>query len=445
MVRDPVVVNLLALYAAILGLNTALSAALWFSKRTSLHAALAHAWGLSAVMFVVQALVGEQELPIVLGFATIFLPNLALARLVSLTLDVPLYTRLFIAVLLVGCVLAVGASMLGVGFTWTALPVVVAVALPLSVTALAAIRGRWRVMGVTRRALTISCLLFAAHNLDFAVLRPIPEATAPGFTIAIIIMLALSITAPAVVLELAAERQVRAETELAAAQRLKRYFPKALVDTLLEGERDLKLSGERRNITIFFSDLSGFTELSDRIAPERVATLLNEYLNAMFAVMDSHGCTLDKVMGDGIMGFFGAPKAMPAEEQAWRAVSMAICMQRRFDALAADWRKTGLDHEIQVRIGLHQEYAMVGNIGSSELMSYTAIGSGVNLASRFESMCEPGGLLAGYPVYALTAARFPWSEPEVHAIKGFAREQKCYRLDPRRVETGSLWSEAGRG
>lgn len=436
---DPIVLMLLTLYAAGLALNTALSVALWMRNRTPLNGVLTRVWGTSAAAFILQAFTGDNDLAIILGFSFVFFSNVALARLVSMTLDVPLRTGRYSATLVGSCFIAVLQYSIGASFTWVALPVVVAVALPLAVTSIVAIYDRWSVMGVTSRAMVISCLFFSAHILDFAFLRPIHEATAIGFTIAFMIVFALSITVPAVVLELSAEQKTRAEVELATAQRLKRYFPKALVRTILDEKTEMKLSGERRNITVVFSDLCGFTELSDRTAPERMGTVLNEYLDAMFAIMDHHGCTLDKVMGDGIMGFFGAPQEMPQDEQAWRAVSMAVAMQRRFQVLADDWRAQGLDHDILVRIGLNQEYAMVGNFGSSDLMSYTAIGSGVNLASRLESMCPPGLILAGYSVHALTVTRFPWSAPALHEIKGFARKQKCYKLDPFEVDAESLW------
>ena len=439
MSNDPVIIMLLKLYAAGLTLNAALSAILWLSKRTKLHSALARAWGANAAVFMLQAFVGEDDLCIVFGFAAVFFSNLALAHLASMTLDVPLRFGQYFAVLVGGCVMAVASSNLGASFTWIALPVAIAVALPLTVTSVNAIRYHWSVMGIMRRAMVLSCLCFSAHNLDFAFLRPVPEATAIGFTIAIIIVFALSITVLAVVVELATERSARAESELVTAQRLKRYFPKELVRSILDEQMGLKISGERRNITVIFSDMRGFTEFSDRTAPERVGAVLNEYLDAMFEIMSTYGCTLDKVMGDGIMGFFGAPQEMPLDEQAWRAVSMAVTMQRRFETLAMGWRALGLDHDIQVRIGLNQEFATVGNFGSSELMVYTAIGSGVNLASRFESICPPGNIIAGYSIQALTATLFPWGEPETHEIKGFARKQKCYRLDPANVSPESLW------
>jgi hypothetical protein len=146
--------------------------------------------------------------------------------------------------------------------------------------------------------------------------------------------------------------------------------------------------------------------------------------------VEEHGGTLHQIIGDGIMALFGAPDSAPAQEQATRAVRMAVAMQREVARLGERWRESGLDHHIQVRMGIHQDYATVGNVGSEHLMSYAAIGSAVNLSSRLESACRPGCILVSYPIYALTRHEHRYGPLVEREFKGFTRLVKVAELDP---------------
>jgi len=226
------------------------------------------------------------------------------------------------------------------------------------------------------------------------------------------------------------EERDRSFALMQASQRLARYFPRKLVDRIMSDKEHVSLASERRNITIFFSDLTGFTDFTDENEPERVTAMLNDYLSAMARLVEEHGGTLHQIIGDGIMALFGAPDSAPAQEQAERAVRMAVAMQREVARLGERWRESGLDHHIQVRMGIHQDYATVGNVGSEHMMSYAAIGAAVNLASRLEGACRPGCILVSYPIYALTRQEHRYGALVEREFKGFTRLFKVAELDP---------------
>ncbi|HEX8386997.1 MAG TPA: ATP-binding protein, partial [Rubricoccaceae bacterium] len=184
--------------------------------------------------------------------------------------------------------------------------------------------------------------------------------------------------------------------------RLQKYFPQKLVRQILDGDAEVTVGAGRKRVTVFFSDLTGFTALSDTTPPEVVTRLLNEYLTEMVKLIEDHGGTLDKFMGDGVMVLFGAADEMAPDVQARQAVAMAVAMQRVLVTLREKWAAEGLAHLVELRIGINQDEVTVGNFGSEDLVEYTAIGSGVNLASRLEGACQPGQVLVSLPVFALT-------------------------------------------
>jgi len=216
------------------------------------------------------------------------------------------------------------------------------------------------------------------------------------------------------------------------SKRLTRFFPKKLMDRIISGDDELAVTGERRKITVLFSDLHNFTDLTDSIEAEEVCRILNEYLSEMTALIEVHGATLVQVIGDGIMVFFGAPDDMESREQAIKAVRMAVEMQQKTQQLSRKWMSEGLEQDIKSRIGIHQDYLTVGNFGGEAFMEFTAVGKGINLASRLESSCTPGSIKVSYPVYTLTCDEFPYDSIVEESFKGFARQIKVCELDPGR-------------
>jgi serine phosphatase RsbU (regulator of sigma subunit) len=228
-----VVKNLLVLYAGLLLINVALSAALWYRNRDPLYRALFFVWATTAASFVVQGALTWTPLVLALSFVSVFPVNLALAQLVALATGVELAWRPFVAIIAAGVAGAVCLSLAGAGFTAMALPIALAVSLPSVVTAARVIATRWRRLRIASRALLVSSILFCGHNIDFAFLRDKPAFAAFGFTIATLIIFALSVTAPAVVLELVTERESRVATELDTARRIQtKILPR---DTVLPG------------------------------------------------------------------------------------------------------------------------------------------------------------------------------------------------------------------
>jgi len=167
-----------------------------------------------------------------------------------------------------------------------------------------------------------------------------------------------------------------------------RYVSHQVMDSILDSKLENKLSGDRRRISVLFCDIRGFTTISEGLAPEKVVQLLNEYFEKMVEVVFRNKGTLDKFIGDGMMVIFGAPE--DDEYQEVNALKAALEMQSELLSLAAKWKPEGLN--LRIGIGINSGPAIVGNIGSSRRMEYTAIGDTVNLASRLESATKELGV-----------------------------------------------------
>lgn len=168
------------------------------------------------------------------------------------------------------------------------------------------------------------------------------------------------------------------------------YFPPRVVDRILHSSSELALSARKREITILFSDIKGFTNLTASMDAGHVRTLLNEYFGRMIEIVFRHEGTLDKFLGDGLMVFFGDPETQP--DHAARCVHAAIEMQQAARQLDREWRARG-DMPLAIRVGINTGEAIVGNMGSTRRLSYTALGRAVNLAQRLEANAPVGGIL----------------------------------------------------
>lgn len=175
------------------------------------------------------------------------------------------------------------------------------------------------------------------------------------------------------------ERRQRRQIEKA----FRYYVAPEIVNEMTAHPERLVLGGSRRDITIVFTDLAGFTGVSETMSPERVAALLNDYLSHMTRIIFAHGGTVDKFIGDAIMAFWGAPLDDP--EQALHACEAVRDMQAALAGLRQRYAEQGLP-ELHMRVGIHSGAAVVGNMGSTERFDYTAIGDNVNLASRLEGI-----------------------------------------------------------
>jgi signal transduction histidine kinase/class 3 adenylate cyclase len=218
--------------------------------------------------------------------------------------------------------------------------------------------------------------------------------------------------------------------ELLQNKKLSRYFSAKLLKRILTGDLTDELTTERRKITVMFVDLCGFTDMTDRVESEQVTQLLNQYLSEIVETVEQHGAALIQVIGDGLMIFLGAPEEMENTEQAERAIKLAVAIHRTVNELAKSWLDSGLEYEGPARIGIHQDYVTVGNFGSQNMLEYTAVGRGINLASRLETSCTPGYIKVSHPVYLLTKELFDFSEPVEQSFKGFSRQIKVCELNP---------------
>jgi adenylate cyclase len=161
------------------------------------------------------------------------------------------------------------------------------------------------------------------------------------------------------------------------------YISSAVVNELVANPEKAKLGGDRRELTVFFSDIASFTTISEQFQdkPEGLVELLNEYLDEMTAIILKHEGTLDKYEGDAIMAFWGAP--IPQKDHALRTCLASLEMQKRLSQLRPKWKKEGKP-ALEVRIGVNTGVMIVGNMGGKDRFDYTVIGDSVNLASRLE-------------------------------------------------------------
>ena len=178
---------------------------------------------------------------------------------------------------------------------------------------------------------------------------------------------------------------------------LKRFLPPSLVQKAAHGNLALDLRPEPKLVTILFSDIVGFTQLSNTLRSRRVAELLNEYFEFMTRAVFDNGGTVDKFMGDAVLAMYGAPEELTPNEQVRRAIATARQMRQYLEDLNRRWQEQGIP-KVQFRCGVHQGTAVVGMFGSSERADYTAIGPTVNIAARLQASALPDCILVSAAV-----------------------------------------------
>ncbi|UCG29648.1 MAG: GAF domain-containing protein [candidate division WOR-3 bacterium] len=186
-------------------------------------------------------------------------------------------------------------------------------------------------------------------------------------------------------------------------ERLQRFFSPGVVGEIMSDKRSVTLGGENRTATILFSDIRGFTSLTERIPTVTSVEILNDFLSSMSEEVFNQDGTLDKYIGDCVMAIFGAPVAHP--DDALRAIKAALGMKKRVQQLRAQWHDkidASMLEVFEIGIGIHTGEVIAGNIGSIERMEYTVVGTAVNIASRLESVAKPGQILISRSTYACT-------------------------------------------
>jgi len=226
-----------------------------------------------------------------------------------------------------------------------------------------------------------------------------------------------------------AEQLTRMTEQVTRANELiSRYVAAQVAERILAGDSEAIEHHERRKLTIFFSDIRGFTEIAERLEPEDLSGILNDYLSEMSHIVDEYGGTIDKFVGDAIMVFFGAPAATDDRDHALRAVRMAIEMQKRMQTLPDRWRSHAIGEVFEIRIGINTGHASIGNFGSEGRMDYTAIGRHVNLAARLQASCEPGSILISHPTWLLVQDEIPCTPKGEIRVKGVRDPVTVYEV-----------------
>ncbi|TBV11363.1 adenylate/guanylate cyclase domain-containing protein [Stutzerimonas kirkiae] len=209
---------------------------------------------------------------------------------------------------------------------------------------------------------------------------------------------------------------------------LARYLSPQISESIFSGKHHTREETRRSKLTVFFSDIKGFSELSEELEAEALTDMLNQYLDEMSKIALEHGGTIDKFVGDCIMVFFGDPSSNGTRADAISAVSMAIAMRKRMSALRRQWRIRGMDCPLEVRMGIHTGYCSVGNFGTEARMDYTIIGREVNLASRLENAAEAGEILISHKTYALIRKVIMCHSRGPVSGKGLSRQIQAYQV-----------------
>jgi adenylate cyclase len=238
-----------------------------------------------------------------------------------------------------------------------------------------------------------------------------------------------------------AERDLRAANQAlnekneelqALSAKLAKYLSQQVYDSIFSGRTEVRVESYRKSLTVFFSDIQGFTELTDSIEAEVLSDLLNQYLSEMSAIALQYGGTIDKFIGDGIMIFFGDPETRGAREDALACVHMALAMRERVRELRHDWNQKGISRPLHVRIGINSGFCTVGNFGSEHRLDYTIVGGQVNAAARLEASAEADQILISHPTYALIRDEIHCEPIGEIKVKGIAHPLRTYEVISRR-------------
>ena len=212
------------------------------------------------------------------------------------------------------------------------------------------------------------------------------------------------------------------------SEKLAKYFSPQVYDSIFSGELDVKIQTQRKPLTVFFSDLQGFTELTERLEPEVLTELLTQYLTEMSKIAIRWGGTIDKFIGDAILVFFGDPESRGNKEDAMACVSMALEMLEKLELLREAWRERGLARSLNARMGIHSGVCTVGNFGSEDRLDYTVIGNGVNLAARLETNSESNKILISEDTYLLVKEEIKCIKKQEISVKGVSYPIQTYEV-----------------
>ena len=297
------------------------------------------------------------------------------------------------------------------------------------------------------RTLTLVLLgCFCGLVLSNLVLSPEPHfATTPLVSLVSILMTCTYICIAAFQVHEQGQRldqareEIKREQEKAArqARSLAKYLSPQVWESIFSGKKAARLETQRKKLTVFFSDIKGFTEISEELEAEALTDMLNNYLNEMSKIALKYGGTIDKFIGDAVMIFFGDPTTQGAKKDAVAAVSMAIAMRKHMKVLRQQWRSQGINKPLEIRMGINTGYCTVGNFGAETRMDYTIIGREVNLASRLESNADANEILISHETYSLIKDVILCRDKGQIQVKGFSRPVQTYQVVDFRRDLGA--------
>jgi len=241
-------------------------------------------------------------------------------------------------------------------------------------------------------------------------------------TIAPQLMLFLGVVLPTL------EQAVSQELEKRRVRNLfSRFISPEMVDQMMTTQ-DLNSLNKRSDVSILFSDIRGFTTLSEKLSPEDVVALLNPYLEAMSKVIYKHGGTVDKYEGDAIMAFFGEP--VPFKDHAVRSLRASLDMRVALDELRKQWEKEGRPTQIEMGIGINSGEVFVGLLGSEQRINYTVIGDNANLASRLQDLTKTYAwpILISESTYQQVKDEFDTEFADAVTVKGKTKPVNVYKV-----------------
>jgi adenylate cyclase len=206
-----------------------------------------------------------------------------------------------------------------------------------------------------------------------------------------------------------------------------KYVPDKVVKQLISQGKDAKIGGEKEHVTILFSDIEGFTSISENNDTQEVVTALNEYFDIYVHCLEENGATVDKFIGDAVMAFWNAPNKVDNHE--FVAVKTAMEIVKEIDVLNQKWKSEGKKFIFKTRIGINSGEVIVGNIGSTNRINYTVTGDPVNLASRLEMANKQYNtkILVGENVYNQTKDSIDYNYIDTVKVKGKEVYVKVYQ------------------
>ena len=256
------------------------------------------------------------------------------------------------------------------------------------------------------------------------------------FTVMVSLSLALlTIVSLFMIARIIAGNRTMQKRILKIGERLNSYLPPQLASSIMRNEDSLGASTERKHITVCFTDLQGFTAMTESLPPETTSCVLNDYLHSMTGIAHAWGGLVDKFMGDGIMILFGAIDEFSETSQALRCAGMAVEMQNTMKSLREKWHAQGIAHSLRLRIGISAGVATVGTFGPEDRKVYTAIGSVVNIASRLEQLCPVDRIMLSERARLLVGDSFKCGRAGTHDVKGITGMLSVFELAPESAMT----------